>query len=168
MATHPIQPISPANDFDENDYRTLDIAAGETFLSGAALTLSGGQLAEAGTDPATIVGFSTAGVSDYSWMADTRGTVVPKVPVATPEKVFRGNLSTAASGTPTTIADVSAEIGVQYGIVLDAASGYWVIDHSDTTNKRVTIVGIDDAVADGDGNILVNFTVIPSVWELLA
>ena len=164
MSTHPIRPISPAYSTDEEDFVTRPLAASETFKKGACIVETSGAetVEEAGTDPALIVGFATAGAADYAWKYDTFGHVTgTPVPVAKcKETIFRGSLSDAASASAVTIADVSAEVGKQYGLVLDATTGYWVVDHAETSNKRVQIVKIDDAALDGDGNIPVLFRVL--------
>lgn len=169
MATiHAIRPIAPAYYKRGDTYVTRKLASSQTFKTGAPIVESSGEdtVEEAGADPTSIIGFACAGAADYAWMDDTFGRVDPSVPVALARNgVFRGSLSDAASSGAVTIADVSAEVGKEYGLVEDATTGYWVVDHAETSTKSVHIVGIDDEAADGDGNIPVLFVVIAADRE---
>lgn len=137
-------------------FRTIALAASQTFLAGAPAILAtdDNTVEEGGADPASIVGFFLADAEDYAWMYDTFGTVVPAVPVALANAEFRGTLK----GTYAKATDV---IGKAYGLVKDA-SGYWTVDKADTTNTRVTITGIEDGVANGDIDVPIRFVVLPA------
>lgn len=167
---HAVRPFHPVRYKEGETHRTPPYKTGETFGVGAVIVRTSGAetVEEGGTDPTPIVGVALAGAADYAWMRDTFGSVVPAVPIALSDQEFRGTLGNSDTSTPEVIADVSAIIGAQYGLVKDTATGYWVIDADDTTNKRVQITGVDDGVADGDGNIPVTFVFLPANRDVIA
>ena len=169
MATHVIRPISPVGYREGERYRTRPLAAAQTFKAGAPIIATTGAdtFQVAGTNPATLVGFATAGAADYAWKYNTIGNVAPAVPVALADQEFRGSIASASSGTPTVIANVSAIIGTTYGLVVDADTGYWVLS-SNPANKIVKVTGVDEQVQDGDGNIPVRFVVVPAARDVIA
>jgi len=150
MAEFAIRPISPVYYNESDKYRSYPVASGEDFTKGAPVVMASGEVSETGADPASILGFATAGVSDYSWQVDTIGYVHKRVPVAVADREFRGTLE----GT-----FAAADVGTEYGLVEDA-TGYWVIDKTDTTNTRVVITGVDDEAEVGDTNVPVTFMVL--------
>lgn len=150
-------------------YRTRPLAAAQDFAKGTPIVATSGAdtFQEAGSDPATIVGFATAGSADYAWKEDTFGTVTPAVPVAMADQEFRGSIASADSSSPTVISDVSAVVGATYGLVKDAETGYWVLS-SAPTNKIAKVTGLDYGVADGDANITVRFVIVPTARDVIA
>jgi len=157
MATWNTRPISPAYWNESNRYVTYPLAASQTFVKGAPVILNtDGDIEEAGANPALILGFATCDAADAR-PADTFGYAEAEVPVALADQVFRGTLE----GTVDTAADISD----QFGLVDDATSGYWTIDRSNTTNVRVTVIGFEDGVANGDVNPPVLFKVIDTVRQ---
>lgn len=57
----------------------------------------------------------------------------------------------------TTQAISNDQIGVQYGIELDATNLIWRVDTTDTTNKSVQIVGLFDNDGDVNGRVIFKF-----------
>lgn len=170
MATHAIRPIAPVTRVGDETFRQVPLSASQDFTVGAVIVqnASDGTYEEGGTDPSAIAGIALAAAADYDWSEDTFGFTSQAVPIASPDQLFRGSLADAASSGAVTIADVSAEIGNEYGLVEDATSGYWVVDHADTTNTRVRIVGIDDDMEDGDANIVVEFVILAANQEAIS
>lgn len=158
MATHELRPIHPVDGGDnaDFDFRNWRIGTSETFLRGAFLADGGnGEVDEAGTNPAAIIGVSLAAAADYAWQYDTFGAVAPGMPFATADTEFRGTLVG-------TINDVSAVIGATYGVTKQV-SGYWAVDSAkNASNQRVRITGVDGEAADGDVNIPVTFVILPA------
>jgi len=128
-------------------------ATGQTFIAGAVLALTSGELVEA-TSPitgATIVGIALEGVAtrpgyDVANAAQTtvytgRAQEISYVR-ADPTIIFSGRL---VNGSATPIAPAQANIGVNYG--LKAYSSEWCVDTAQvTTDACVTIVDIDTDV----------------------
>jgi hypothetical protein len=170
LATHAIRPIAPLYRVGYERFNTVPLSATQTFSEGAVIVQNAtdGTYEEAGADPSAIAGIALAAADDYDWSADTFGFTVARIPIASPDQVFRGNLADAASAGAVAIANISAEIGVSYGLVKDATTGFWVVDHADITNTRVRIVGIDDDVADGDENIVVHFVILDANQEAIS
>lgn len=170
--TYAVIPISPVRYTPGEKYRTWPTAAGETFLKGAPIERSsaGNTFEEHDTaDPTSgIVGFALAGAADYAWQDDTFGTVVPSVPVALADQEFRGSLANSNTSTPETISDVSAVIGTTYGLVKDSETGYWVLNHDDTTGGVAKVTGVDPTAEDGDANIPVTFVLTTASREVIA
>lgn len=158
MATFELRPIHPVDGGDnaDFDFRNWTIGGSETFKRGAFLVDGGnGEVDEAGTNPAAIIGVSLADADDYAWQYDTFGTVAPGMPFATADTEFRGTLVG-------TISDVSAVVGATYGVTKQV-SGYWAVDYTkDSANQRVRITGVDDTAQDGDINIPVTFVILPA------
>lgn len=155
--TYAIRPIRVVRDDDSRGYITRPLAAAQTFKEGAPVTFASGVFTEAGTDPSSIAGFATAPADGYAWMEDTFGTAVPMVPVAPADREFRGTLA----GTY-----AASDIGTSYGLLKDA-SGYWVVDKSDTVNTRVTVTGVEADAEVGDTNVPVTFVVLPANRQVL-
>jgi hypothetical protein len=154
--------IIPARNFQTApDVQSHAYATGQTFVAGAALALSSGEVIEA-TSPitgATLFGFAAEKVaSKPGWDAANSPTVitnrVQEVSVyrATSSMVFSGAL---VNNSATVIAPAAADIGVNYG--LKAYSGVWCVDKNLTAgDATVTIVDIDIA------NKIVYFKVMPA------
>ena len=153
MADFKIRPISPSRYNESQRFHTYPLSAGQDFQKGAPVVLeAGGTVAETGTDPASILGFATADKSGYDWQTDSFGHVTPRVPVAESTQEFRGTL------TGTHVA--ATDIGAEFGLVEDGTTGYWVVDRTETTAARVTIIGVEDEAVDGDTNVPVRFIVL--------
>lgn len=104
-------------------------AASQTYKQGAAVVLNGSQLlAECGADPAAILGFA-----QHAAGTDPMGSTVAHVERATEGQYFW------MDGTS---APAASDVGVAYGIVKDA-DGIWVVDKTDTSNTRVSVVNVD-------------------------
>lgn len=170
MATHAIRPITPVYRVGRERFNMVPLSASQDFKVGTPIVqnASDGTYEEAAADPTAIAGISLAAADDYSWYADTFGNTAASIPIASPDQVFLGSLSDVGSATAVTIADVSAQIGVDYGLVEDATTGYWVVDQADVTNTAVRITGIHDDMADGDGNIWVYFVIHSDTQEAIS
>lgn len=123
------------------------LKSGETFKRGDPVTMDSNEdvLEVSGTDPATILGFAAENAAD---VVET-GYVL--VWVANDDTVF------AISGDNAPTAD---DVNQQYGIV--ESGGIWVVDGTDTTNKRFEVLDIDT------NQNLYFVTVLPDVRILFA
>lgn len=120
-------------------------AASQTFKKGACVYLTGGALTECGADPATILGIALDPATGVTGRP-IRVTLLSNA-------IFEASLS----GTSVTAA---TDVGVAYGVVL--ASGLWLVDKTDTTAKRVTVMALStkDNVGDTNGRVLVLFAAL--------
>lgn len=151
--------MHPVHRRDGYAWKTNTYASGETFETGAVVTLdTNGKWAEGGTDPASIAGVAMCAVADAN-PSDTFGNAESVVPVALSDQEFRGTLEG-------TIA-LPGDLGAEYGVVKDA-TGYWTIDRTDTANKRVRITGVDDIVENGDVNAPVTFVFLTANRQVIA
>jgi len=127
-------------------------ATGQTFIKGAALAFTAGELVEA-TSPitgATLVGIALeACASRPGYDAANSPTVVTgrKQEIsyvrADDEQIFSGQL---VNNSTTVVAPTQADIGVSYGLKPQTVNSKneWYVDKSQTTtNACVTIVDID-------------------------
>lgn len=121
-------PAIPTAKFRMN--QQYDLAAGQTFKSGASVTLSGAQeVAESGADPALILGFAA------------------EPAVGDPESATKVIIHKAGEGQKfwmdVSVAPVKADIGASYGITKDA-DGFWYVDKAKTAGSaRVYVHNID-------------------------
>jgi len=67
--------------------------------------------------------------------------------------VFEANIRNGANDVDLAAAHRFA----QYGIAKDNTTGYWFIDVSETSNKRVTIVDFKDPVGTENGRVYFKF-----------
>jgi hypothetical protein len=143
MAAGNYQPIVP---FDLEYVREGTVegkeAASQTFKKGAPLVLNTGLLEEAGTAPATIIGFAAE---------DATGTTSAKC-----------HYWPAKAGVKYQVvlddALAQAQIGANYGIVKDPTTGYWYLLAADT-GDQFTIKAFDPRYAIGDTKAVVYATV---------
>ena len=153
-------------------YRTRPLAASQTFKAGAPIVGSAGTFQEAGAAPQSIVGFATAGAAEYAWKHDTFGTVKPAVPVALADQEFRGTLASSASGSDGYEVGPNPQsiVGSAFGLVVDANTGYWVLNKAVTTGNGAIakVTGVDKEVQEGDFNPPVRFVIIPSARDVIA
>lgn len=107
--------------------REYPIAAGQTFVEGAAVLHVDGEIEECGADPAAILGFALhdAGV-------DPDPSIV-LVALAGPESTF----FLAGSSAP-----LATDVGVDYGIAKHA-DGEWIVDKTDVLEPRLHVESVD-------------------------
>lgn len=124
---------------------SIEEGSAQTYKYGALLVLSGGQAVKGASDPAanTILGIASE---------DATGVQASKVGyyAATEDAEFLGTVQDTG-----TLA--LALIGTQVGLVYDATNDIFRVDLSDTTNKRVTITRLYDAVGDVNGRVVFKF-----------
>lgn len=73
-------------------------------------------------------------------------------------QVYLAGLSNLFVGRVLTTQAISNDqIGVQYGIELDATNLIWRVDTTDTTNKSVQVVGLFDNDGDVNGRVIFKF-----------
>ena len=103
----------------------LDGAA--TFVEGAAVLLSGGEVEECGADPAAILGFA---LHDAGALPNETRVLVA---LATAEATFwlQGTANPALT-----------DIGAKYGIAKHA-DGEWVLDKAEAVNTRLSVEDVD-------------------------
>ena len=107
----------------------LDSAA--TFVHGAAALVdtADGEVVEAGTDPALILGFA-----EHDAAADPLTTIV-LVAVALPTSTFLIEASAAL---------VASDVGKSYGLTKDGTSGVWFLDKAKTgASARALVEEVD-------------------------
>lgn len=145
-----LQGIFPAKFTPGNtpEVESIQYANAQTFILGAALQLTAGQVVEA-TSPITtavLYGFSLEGVATKpGWNAANSPTVITgrvqevSIARANAQTTFGSSL---VNNSAVAIAPVQADIGVSYG--LKAYAGVWVMDKSQTAgNSCATVVDID-------------------------
>lgn len=121
-------------------------AAGQSFKVGALVGLAAGVATAAVTDPAagTLVGLAAEAATGVT------GNMIG-VWVADQNTEFIANLQDTG-------ALAAADVGAVYGLVVDAAKGNILrVDKSDTTNTRVVITRLVDAVGDINGRVEFRF-----------
>lgn len=129
--------------------RRISQVNGQTFITGAVLIYSAGQVAEGGVNPTEIIGIAGQGAdSNPGFSAANSPTVITgrvqavTVFVANDQTTFMANLT---NGSSTLVAPTQADVGVQYGIT--AYSGIWTVDKNKTAgNARVEVTGFDTTV----------------------
>lgn len=115
-------------------------AASETFKYGDVLqpvTTGANRVGIADTDETTILGVAA---EDASGTTDTDISVW----LAKSQDEWIGNLDGTLA---------AANLGTDYGIKKDSA-GVWTVDDADTTNTRVRVVKLYDAVGDVNGRVI--------------
>jgi len=120
--------------------------AGQSFKVGALVGIAAGVVAAGVTDPAaaTIVGLAAENATGVT------GSQVG-VWVADQNTEFVAHLQDAG-------ALAAADVGALYGVVVDAAKGNILrVDKSDTTNTRVVVTRLVDAVGDVNGRVEFRF-----------
>lgn len=130
--------------------QSIEYATGQTFLKGAVLALTSGQVVAA-TSPitgATIFGVALEGAgTKRGYDAANSPTIVTgRVQEVSAVRADAISVFSAevVNGSATRIAPTQAMIGVDYG--LNVYSGVWVVDtNQTTTNACVRIVDIDIA-----------------------
>jgi len=135
---------------DAPNTRSFEFVTSQAFIKGAALAFSSGQVTEAGSNPASIVGFAAeAAQTKPGWQAANNPTVFTgrvqecDVFVADRSQVFSGQF---VNNSSTAVAPAVADIGVSYGIKSYTVGGVgeWYVDKNLTAgNARVSIVDID-------------------------
>lgn len=131
--------------------RVMPEAATQTFIRGAVLVKSTGNIAEAGANPRSIIGIAEeAGKNLGAGVGQCR--YVPAIPGI----LFQINMdSTSVPNRATAAADLNAE----YGITKDA-NGSWYLDVDKTTggtNTVAVVVEFIDPIGTLAGRVLVAF-----------
>lgn len=171
MATHAFRPIAPLYRVGRERFNDVALTAAQDFSTGAVIVQNASESTyeEAAADPSAISGIALAAAADAT-PVDTFGYNAASVPIAGPDQVFIGSLASAAAtnASPVTVANVSAVVGVSYGLAENTESGYWVVDQTDTTNTRVRVTGVHDDMEDADGNIWVHFVILAANQEAIS
>lgn len=120
----------------------LPEGASQTFKMGALCVFASGYVAECGADPTLILGIATKDGQN-----GTAGTKFQNFILAHPATLFLGYLDTSASEGAGT--NAATDRGLSYGVAKNAATGFWYVDKTETSNKRVTIWEFWDQPIDG-------------------
>lgn len=121
-------------------------AAGQSFKLGALVSVAAGLVAAGVTDPAAgvVIGLAAENATGVTgnqvgvWVADQNTEFIANVQDT-------GVLA-------------QADVGALYGVVVDAAKGNILrVDKSDTTNTRVVVTRLVDAVGDVNGRVEFRF-----------
>lgn len=148
-------------------------AATQTYNTGAVLILSSGNVTQAAGTPGTGTTSTIYGIADspgqdlgsagfFSGGSTVNGIYVPVVGapnqgplVILPNGViFEGNICSVTAGDPdqaTTIAQTM--VGTQYALSLDPTTSNWFIDATASSNKKVVVTGLKDAVGTVCGRV---------------
>lgn len=125
---------------------------GGAFRAGAALVTVAGVVEEAGAVPITITGFAAEDEDPTVSLGDTLAVDVHPgqtlVQLAHGSSTFLMELWSTVQIEPTV-----ADIGVDYGIAVDAANGAWYVDQDDETTICVNVVGIAESVQQEDDDV---------------
>ena len=131
--------------------QSLQYANGQTFIQGAALSYSSGQVVE-GTSPmgaGLLVGFATEAVATkLGWNAANSPTVITgRVQEVTVAKADRSTIfsSRLVNNTSAGIAPVQADIGTSYALKLYTVNSLneWVVDKTGTVGVKVEDIDTD-------------------------
>ena len=122
--------------------RTMRVDASQTVLVGSLMVLSadsdeGNRVKVAGADPTTDGGSPTASETVVIWLAEQGTEFIAHV---------------QASETLD-----NDDIGVEFGLVIDATNGIMRVDTSETTAKLVRVLELLDAHGDTEGRVSVAF-----------
>lgn len=121
-------------------------AAGQSFKVGQLVGIAAGQAVAGATDPTagTLLGLAAEAATGVTgnmvgiWMADQNAEFIAHL--------------------QDTGAIAAADLGTLYGVVVDAAKGNILrVDKSDTTNTRVVVTRLVDAVGDVNGRVEFRF-----------
>lgn len=155
MATITLGPIRVARNLWKQGvkYGPAGEESSQDFKAGCPLVLDGTtkELEEwAGTTDATLLnGFAAQDASG------TAGTDCPYYE-ANPGHVFEGNFKNGTADLELT----AAHLDVDYSLLEDATTQYWVVDQNDTSTKLVHVIGPARGSAIGDTNARVRFRVL--------
>jgi len=151
MATIALQPLEVAGTISGNAPAVVSLpeVASATFLRGAVLTLTAGYVAEAGADPARVLGVA----AEPGHNGGSNGLYNTLVYEANDDTVFLGNLSGVASAV--------TQVGLAYSLVKTGTK--WHVDGTDISNRICIIRGFDSRNNIGDTNHLVHFIFHPRV-----
>jgi hypothetical protein len=126
----------------------MQYASGQTFVTGALLTLTSGELVECGADPVAVVGVAGASYNtNYGQDAANSPVVVTGLEVVVPVLIADDvNVFTCrgVNGATDPVTPAVADIGVGYGVV-KTSDGSWALDQADTTHDVVVVTDIDVA-----------------------
>lgn len=123
-------------------------AASQSFVKGDLVCLASGYLTKCGSDPAAVLGVALADAHNGS-----AGAYMIPVLVLTTHMVLTMQVY---HGTPSSSVIAAADLGTAYGIV-DAGSGVWKVDKTDTSNTRVKVVTFLEPVGTAAGKVGVVF-----------
>lgn len=147
-----IQPIVVAFPVGASSEQTLTgiEAASQTYKLGAPLVTSSGKIAVGGTNPRNVLGFADV---DASGTTDAEAPYHP----ALLNMMFEGSLDDTLSGSnaPLTHALAQTDVYAVAGLTVDAATGFWYIDASKTTdgtNSAVVVMGLKDPIGAKPGD----------------
>lgn len=152
MATRNVRPMTVQSFMATTFMLEQKEKATQTFIAGAVLVNNGGYAQEGGADPAdgTLLGISDG--AGQNGAAD--GDKTSLFSAFLPGTIIEANLCAGASANTKALAQT--DVGTAYGIIKRTVTGetHWVIDSSDTTNKRVKIIALRDDVGDINGRVL--------------
>lgn len=119
--------------------------AAQTFKAGHIVVLSAGKVVKGASDPtaSTVLGIAAEAATGVT---DSKIGVI----LAHEDGEFLGNVQDTG-------ALALANIGTAYGVVLDATNDIFRVDLSDTTNTRVRVTELIDAVGDVNGLVVFKF-----------
>lgn len=123
-------------------------AANQTFKKGDLVYITGGYCTVCSTDPTSIYGIAQEDAHNT-----TAGKYKVNVLILTAFTIIK--MCVWSSSTDHYYIEATDE-GTSYGVVKDSA-GKWVVDKTDTTNTRVTIIKFYDAVGTVYGQVGVVF-----------
>lgn len=131
--------IQAMGNYPPDRVRYLPVKAAETFIVGAMLKLSSGEVMECGADPSAWTGIALAPAtlglaSGGSVFGDSRGTKMIPVFIPTPIDTFFVSSAT----TPV----LTTHFGVAYGVV---KSTNWLLDISETSATIFEVIDVSNS-----------------------
>lgn len=133
---------------------TAPEAATQSFLAGAPLVNSSGQLAQAATNPTAIIGIALGQASGV------QATPVQYTPALPDNLLFEVSVDGALSGgdAPGTGSLPASALFSTYGISQDGASENWYLDTSKSSaNQVMRVQGFKDPAGTVNGRVYVRF-----------
>lgn len=135
--------------------RTFRVDASQTVLVGSLMVLSadsdeGNRVKVAGADPTTDRG--VVGIAAQAITTGASPTAADKVVIWLAEQGTEFVAHVQASETLD-----NDDIGVEFGLVIDATNGIMRVDTSETTAKLVRVLELLDAHGDTEGRVAVSF-----------
>jgi hypothetical protein len=178
MATIALQPVLPVQTPGPEEYvMEFPEAASQTFKKGYPVYLAATGITICAANPAKILGFA----ADDAHNDGSAGLHNIGVYIAHPSTIFAGNIvvSGNANGNnvaPTKAVLAQAQLGLSYGLNLDATNMIATVDTSDTGSSKERVVPFAPLNAYGQGDpseggmgdtgARVLFTVMPAYSQL--
>ncbi len=152
-----IQPMKGARVLGGFDFPSESFLEGASVVNklGAPMVLTSGLLVEASANPDGVV----VGLAEQAGNNDAGSLTTDRCILALPNVVFEGALaSTTASDPDQAHTLAQTDVGLKFGIAQGTTSKFWYVNFSNTTNTRVVVIGLKDAIGTISGRVYFMFT----------